>query len=222
MLWVFDETVAARGGVGLIVDAALSLARQWLLRPIRRKPQVEKTAPESGTLAAMVRRTGWYRGLTPEIHGLILFAPVGFAVPLGIGSHEPQDLLLRPIHHAALALFTFAWYRLYKRRLLRSPLVAPLSLAHLPYRLQLEDSLKTIGGMGGTPVSKVRALAAGVTFLCFVVLWNIITAKLGYGRFSIHALQLCYLVSWIILRGWLNRYATQMLQREIECLPTNP
>ncbi len=32
MLWIFDESVASRGAASLLIDALVSLVRQWVLR----------------------------------------------------------------------------------------------------------------------------------------------------------------------------------------------
>ena len=219
MIWVFDETVRARGGTALIVDAALSLARQWILRP-RRRTRIEKPAPESGSLAAALRRAGWYHGLTPEIHFVILFAPFGF---LGSWHSRPDDPMFWPTDHAFPILLMWAWYLIYKRRLLRAPLKAPVSLTHLHYRLQLEDSLKTIQSWFPlAPGWRIRALVGGIVMVGGVSLWDLITAKLGYPGLSVSIVPLGYAFVWVALASRLNGYAAQTLQREIARLPTNP
>jgi hypothetical protein len=213
MLWVFDETIRTRSGIALIIGATLSMARQWVLRP-RRK--IESPAPESGSLAAAFRRTGWYRGLTPEIHFLILFAPFAVTAP------KSEDLTLGPAY-AFPFLVMWAWYLIYKRRLLRAPLKAPVSLAHLPYRSQLEDSLKTIQSIFAlTPAWTIRTFVFGIAILGSFGLWDLITAKLGYSGLSISIAHVCYILVWITLASRLNGYAAQTLRREIARLPANP
>jgi hypothetical protein len=122
--------------------------------------------------------------------------------------------------YAGIALFVFAFYGAYKRRLLRAPLRAPASLAHLPYRLQLEDSLKTIGFPLSGPATTRRQLFRWILIVVCLALWNVVTVKLGYIRLSFTAVQFGFGILWGYLASKLNAYAAQTLRREIERLPS--
>jgi hypothetical protein len=205
----------------LIIDAALSLARQWILRP-KNRPRNEKPVLQTAG-GAEPHRTGWYDGLTPWNHFFILWIPVG-ALPFLAISRKDADVTpwwLIWIGNVGVALLLYAWYQLYKRRLLRAPLASPMSRAHLPQRLQLKDTLKSIQWFSVAHQKGWHLFIGGLVFAGSLGLWDFLNAKLGYPQIGFSPALFCYVISWNGLASRLNRYAVETLEREIERLSEN-
>jgi hypothetical protein len=179
MLWIFDETVAERGGTRLVVDATVSLLRQSIFRVRQHRTETPKPA-EGDSLRAHAARSGWKRGLTPEIHLLIQMLPLSWLLVLRSDFNFGVS--------AGILLLECGWFFLYRRRLRDGPpLMAPLSLAHLPLRAQLEDSRKSITALGLWPVpprplrfSRSRFVLLHVLEFAIFAGWNRITQQLGH------------------------------------------
>lgn len=66
MLWIFDETANSWGVGALLVDAILSLLRQWLIRSELWKWFVAAIASAVPLLIAFGRFLPWDRPLSPQ------------------------------------------------------------------------------------------------------------------------------------------------------------
>lgn len=106
MLWIFDQERTSRQSAGLLIDAVVSLARQWVLRPDFRKLQPAATAVGPPHLASLFQliestppRTAYL--LHGALASLAWFALIAFAVkrggefpPLVLGTHHQSPHLL--------------------------------------------------------------------------------------------------------------------------------
>jgi Ca2+-binding EF-hand superfamily protein len=106
MLWIFDQERTGRRSAGLLIDAAISLARQWVLRPDFREPPATAEAAVQQQLASLFHIVD----STPPraaflLHGAVVslawFALIAFAVkrggefpPLILGTHHQSPHLL--------------------------------------------------------------------------------------------------------------------------------
>ena len=224
MLWIFDESVASRGATSLLIDAFVSLVRQWLMRSGYWRHARPPIAIDGATAMEQLRRNAetWHRrawrlNAVWTICGFTIY----FLLPLQ--SHW------NPIVVMVLVSVCFSYSK--NRQGNRPPERVTLSIDSRPdartmYRKQLEgkrDGLRTWNG--GVTMKKVNLFGGGVLAL-LIVLDIALLAKL-YSRpyLDISRLRLwessaglfVLSVYWLFMKR-CNERAARAIQKEIDAM----
>ena len=225
MLWIFDESVASRGVTSLLLDAFVSLLRQWLFRSAYwRRAHPPIAIDGASALMDQLRRNAetWHRrawrlNALWMVCGFVIY----FLIPLS--SHWNPIVVM---------VFFSSFYSYLKDRWgHRRPEQGTLSIgswqdARTIYRKQLEgkrDGLRTWNG--GVSIEKVNLFGGGVLAL-LVVLNVALLAKL-YSRpyLNISRLRLwessaglfVLTVYWLFMKR-CNERAAQAIQQQIDAM----
>jgi hypothetical protein len=225
MLWIFDESVASRGAASLLIDAVVSLVRQWVLRSGYRRHAQPSLAMDGATAlteelrrnAETLHRRAWRLNL--------LWLVCGFAIYLII----PLSSHWNPI---VLMVFITIYITYSKnRRGIRPPEPGLPSLRPSPdartmYRRQLEGKRDGLGSWNGSFTMKNINLFGGGVLVLLVVMHVALLAKLHYRPYlSIDRVRLWESSTGLVILAayWLfmkrcNERAARAIQQEIDAL----
>jgi hypothetical protein len=229
MLWIFDESVATRGAASLLLDALVSLVRQWVLRSgYWRHPRPTMAFDGATALTEQLRRNA--ETLHRRAWGLnFLWGACGFVVylVLPLSSHWNWIVLMMFIKAASSYLKD--------RRGRRSPEQGLLSLGSLPdaratYRNHLEGKRDGLRSWNGSLTMKNVNFFGGGVLVLLVVLNGALLAKLHYrpylnidhGRLWESSIGVVILtVYWLFMKK-CNERAAKAIQQEIDAMEEPP
>jgi hypothetical protein len=177
MLWIFDESVASRGAASLLLDALVSLVRQWVLRTGYWRHAQPTIAMDGATAltdqlrrnAESLHRSAWRLNL--------LWLVCGFAIYLMI----PLSSHWNPI---VLMVFITVCFKYSNNRWgRRDPEQGTLSIRSWPdgrsmYRKQLEGKLDGLRSWNGSLKMENINLFGGGVLVLLIVLHVVLIAKL--------------------------------------------
>jgi hypothetical protein len=229
MLWIFDESVESRGAASLLLDAFVSLARQWVLRPGHWRPAPPSIAIDGTTAlleqlrrnAEALHRRAW------RLNAIWMVCGFGIYFLLPMSSHWNPIVVIVLV----TACFTYGRDRLGQHR----PEAGTLSIGswvdpRTRYRKELEgkrDGLRSWNGR--ITIKKVNFFGGGVLAL-LVVLNVVLLAKL-HNRPYLHidrvrlwgasAGVVILAVYWLYMKR-CNERAAKAIQQAIDAMDELP
>jgi hypothetical protein len=225
MLWIFDESTKTRGALSLLIDATVSLIRQWVLRagywrhaqpPIAMDGAIALTE-QLRRNAETLHRKAWRLNLVWMVCALVIF----LALPLS--SHW------NPI--ATMMFVTSFMTYLNKRRGIRPPDRGLLDFRRWPdaqtmYRKQLEGKRDGLRSWSGSLTMKNINFFGGGVLVLLIVLNAALIAKLHFrpylnidrGRLWQSSVGVVILaVYWLFMKR-CNERAAKAIQQEIDAM----
>lgn len=225
MLWIFDESVESRGVAPLLVDAAVSLVRQWVLRSGNWRHAQPPLAIDGATALTeqlrrnpeMLHRRAWRLNLFWMVCALAIY----LVIPM-------------PSHWNTIALVVFITICTKyskSRRGVRSPEPGLSTIRSWPdartmYRKQLEGKRDGLRSWNGSFTMKsINLFGGGVLVLLFAV--NVaLLAKLhyrpylniGHGRLWQSSIGVVILTVYWLFMKMCNERAVQAVQQEIDAM----
>jgi hypothetical protein len=227
MLWVYDESVASRGAASLLLDALVSLVRQWVLRSGYWRHAQPPIAIDGATvLAEQLRRnaeTLHRRAWRLNFVWMASSFSIYFLIPLS--SHWNPIVLMVFIS----VCFKYSNNRRGRRHLEQGTLsIRSWPDARTMYRKQLEGKRDGLRLWNGRSTTK----SGGGVLLCLMVLLTVIYANLYYSPYlNIDRVRLWESFSGVvILTGYslfmrrCNERAAKAIQQEIDAMdePATP
>jgi hypothetical protein len=229
MLWIFDESVETRGAASLLLDAFLSLVRQWLLRPGSWRQTPPSISIDGSTaLSEQLHRKAetWHRRAW-RLNALWLICGIAVYFLIPLSSHWNPIVMIWFISAGA----SYFNNRQGKRRPEEGTLsIGSWSDMQTMHRQQLEGKRDGLRTWNGTLSVKSIQLFGGGILVLLVVLHVALFARLYHRPYlNIDHARIWESSAGVILLTlyWLfmkrcNKRAERAIQQEIDAMDELP